>query len=242
VAHSNLRLAAGVGVTAAFFLVGAPATMAIADPGGSGHGNRSDDRDWGISAGGPNRGGGGDDRYSDNDNRGSDYNANPPTFNAPQTRVGSGRTDTDSTARAPETAGDFSTQAPAAADTPAGPPIGEASGPENVGAPTSRSSRPRVRFGNGRPPIVRHRTGEPPAIGAPEIAPPPPVEVTAPALPPANRFHMPRILPQLEVAPATDWTDPLFGLAGLLLIPAAGAALGYRQAKAAQASEVLTRP
>jgi hypothetical protein len=234
VAHSKVRLAAGVGVTAAFLLVGAPATMAIADPGGSGHGNRSDDRDWGNVDGGPNRGGGGDDRHSD-------YNANPPTFNAPQTRVGSGRTDTDSsTARAPEMAGDFSTQGPATADTPAGPPIGEAPGSENVG--TSRSSRPRMRFGNGRPPIVRDRTGEPPDIGAPEIAPPPPpVEVTAPALPPANRFHMPRIVP-LEVAPATDWTDPLFGLAGLLLIPAAGAALGYRQAKAAQASEVLTRP
>jgi hypothetical protein len=38
-----------------------------------------------------------------------------------------------------------------------------------------------------------------------------------------------------------DWTDPLWGLAGLLLIPAAGAMLGYRQARAAHAVESLRR-
>jgi len=34
----------------------------------------------------------------------------------------------------------------------------------------------------------------------------------------------------------------MWGLAGLLLIPAAGAALGYRQARAAHAAERLRRP
>jgi hypothetical protein len=38
-----------------------------------------------------------------------------------------------------------------------------------------------------------------------------------------------------------DWSDPLWGLAGLLLIPAAGAMLGYRQARAAHAVERLRR-
>ena len=39
--------------------------------------------------------------------------------------------------------------------------------------------------------------------------------------------------------PAADWSDPLWGVAGLLLIPAAGATLGYRQARAAQAVDRL---
>jgi hypothetical protein len=50
---------------------------------------------------------------------------------------------------------------------------------------------------------------------------------------------MPR---QLGVAPASKLTDPLWGIAGLLLIPAAGAVLGYRQARAAQGAEKLRRP
>jgi hypothetical protein len=47
---------------------------------------------------------------------------------------------------------------------------------------------------------------------------------------------------QIEVASAAGWSEPLFGLAGLLLIPAAGAALGYRQARAAQQAEKLHSP
>jgi hypothetical protein len=45
----------------------------------------------------------------------------------------------------------------------------------------------------------------------------------------------------LGVAAATDWSNPLWGLAGLLLIPAVAAALGYRQARAAQAAVRLRR-
>jgi hypothetical protein len=48
------------------------------------------------------------------------------------------------------------------------------------------------------------------------------------------RIGAPTAAPQhVAVAPA-GWADPLFGLTGLLLIPIAGAALGYRQARAAQ--------
>jgi hypothetical protein len=49
------------------------------------------------------------------------------------------------------------------------------------------------------------------------------------------------IAKQLGVAPATDWSNPLWGIAGLLLIPAAGAVLGYRQARATQAMDRLRR-
>jgi hypothetical protein len=43
------------------------------------------------------------------------------------------------------------------------------------------------------------------------------------------------------VAPAAELADPLWGVAGLLLIPAAGAILGYRQARATQAAAKLGR-
>lgn len=52
-----------------------------------------------------------------------------------------------------------------------------------------------------------------------------------------HRFHAPPAMPRpLPVAPTADWNS-LWGIAGLLLIPAAGAALGYRQARAAQTAE-----
>ena len=43
------------------------------------------------------------------------------------------------------------------------------------------------------------------------------------------------------VAPTAGVADPLWGVAGLLLIPAAGAILGYRQARAAQPRAELGR-
>jgi hypothetical protein len=51
----------------------------------------------------------------------------------------------------------------------------------------------------------------------------------------------PDVATELGVAPAADLSEPLWGLAGLLLIPAAGAALGFRQARATQAAERLSR-
>ena len=46
---------------------------------------------------------------------------------------------------------------------------------------------------------------------------------------------------QRGLTPEADWSDPLWGLTGLLLIPAAGAILGYRQARAAHAADRLRR-
>jgi hypothetical protein len=59
--------------------------------------------------------------------------------------------------------------------------------------------------------------------------------------PSANRTPRPPVIRQLIVAPAAELTDPLWGAAGLLLIPAAGAVLGYRQARAAEAVAKLGR-
>jgi hypothetical protein len=51
----------------------------------------------------------------------------------------------------------------------------------------------------------------------------------------------PVLTQQLGVSEEVDWSDPLWGLTGLLLIPAAGAILGYRQARAAHAADRLRR-
>ncbi len=219
-ARSNLCLAAGGGVVAAFLLVGGPgAAAAIADPGGShsGHGDHSDYRDGGYGHGGSKQG--------DDDRNGGDDNGQRP-----QTRVGSGGSGTQ---------GDLTSEGPVsempAADRP---------GSDRPGAPTAKPDRPRVTFGNGRSPIVQR--AEPPRVRDPiEVAPeppPPPVVDTGPA-PTIDYVRPPRIVvPQFDVAPSAAITDPLFGLAGMLLIPAAGAFVGYRQAKASQAVDVLRRP
>ena len=72
------------------------------------------------------------------------------------------------------------------------------------------------------------------------------IEVTIaplpPPLPPVERIHPPRlVVDELGPGEIDTTTDPLFGLAGLLLIPAVGAALGYRQARAAQSLRESTR-
>ena len=73
------------------------------------------------------------------------------------------------------------------------------------------------------------------------------IEVTIaplpPPLPPVERIQPPRlVVGEMGTAKIDTTTDPLVGLAGLLLIPAVGAALGYRQARAAQSLRESTRP
>ena len=77
--------------------------VAIADPGHSGRGDRDNsDRNWGGSRGGSNRGGddrgdrrgnGGENRKSDDGFRGDDDGPSFGNNDAPQSRVGSGRTE-----------------------------------------------------------------------------------------------------------------------------------------------------
>jgi hypothetical protein len=107
--------------------------------------------------------------------------------------------------------------------------------------PSGSFKPPKVTFGDGRTPDVQGNEPPRPRYAAPEPAPPPPPPV-APAPSWANRIYLPPVVPQqLGVTQAADLTDPLWGIAGLLLIPAAGAILGYRQARAAQAVAELGR-
>jgi hypothetical protein len=235
VARSHPRLAAAVGLVATFLLLGGPGVgAATADPehgGGSGRGGNSD-WDWGDSRRGS--GGGSDDRDGGSGNRRGGDGANGrgndslrPSSEAPQTRVGSGRGETE--------------DAPSSSSDPS-----ERSGSDHPGAPSAKFDPPKVTVGNGRTPGVQDREREPRwRVSAPEPAPapPPPPPPPAPAPEPSwvDRISPPSMPKQLGVAPASNVTDPLWGIAGLLLIPVAGAVLGYRQARASQAAAELGR-
>ena len=123
-------------------------------------------------------------------------------------------------------------------------------GPETPGAPGAGSSSPRVTVGNGRSPSIQSVDPAPswqapafqPALtSAPPPPPPPPLPAAAPPSPSwVERFSTrPGFTQQLGGASASEWSGVLWGIAGLLLIPAGGAALGYRQARAAHAAERL---
>jgi hypothetical protein len=155
---------------------------------------------------------------------------------------------------APE--GQMAMRSAAVAEAPAGDNLAVAvpgaGGSGYSGRPVSAFQAPRVTMGNGRTPGTH--VAQPPqtpeaelsydALGAPQGIP------AAPAFPTAieiNISPLPPPLPTAErIGPAdlvveefgygtTDTvTDPLAGVAGLFLIPAIGAVLGYRQARAAQ--------
>lgn len=114
--------------------------------------------------------------------------------------------------------------------------------------PADTFQPPRVTVGNGREPGLQ--SGDPaprqqapaplPAVVPLAPAPPSPPPAPPPAPPWLQRLSAPPPMP-LPGAPTADWTG-LWGIAGLLLIPAAGAALGYRQARAAQMADRIHRP
>jgi hypothetical protein len=212
VAPANLRVAAGIGIVAAFLLAAGPsAAVAMADPGGS-HSGHSDKHDRSDSRDGS-------DWSDDNITSGNRGSQKSSAADSPKTRVGSGRESGTSGARP---SSDYSPD------------------------PTGAFKPPKVTFGDGRTPGVQDTDPEPRwRGGAPEPAPPPPPPATevvdiSPA-PRADRSPRPPVIRQLIVAPAAELTDPMWGVAGLLLIPAAGAILGYRQARAAHAVAKLGR-
>lgn len=241
VARSNPGLVVVAGVISTFLLVGGPGVAAaIAEPGQSGRSDRdnSSDRTWGDSRGGSKsgdgdrRGTGGDNRTSGDGFRGDDDGPSFANGNGPQTRVGSGRTDIQGAAP-----GD-------------GSGSNDRSGSDHPGAQTGQFEPPRVTVGNGRSPGVqdddrepRFRVSVPEPAPAPPPPPPPPPPPAAPAPSWEYRISLrPAVPKQLGVAPTAGSTEPLWGIAGLLLMPAAGAVLGYRQARAAQAVARLRLP
>ncbi len=215
--QTNLRLAAGVGVVAACLLVGGPSVaVAIADPGGGNSGHADNRKGSDKDSRGGSRGG--SDVSDANDNSGSRSATSSGSEGRPSTRVGSGR---DSGTSDQRPSSDYSPDPP-------------------------QFKKPKVTFGDGRTPGVRAPDTEPRwRGGAPEPAPPPPPPevITVPLNPPAVSpvRDTPGVVQQLVVAPASGVGDPLWGVAGLLLIPAAGAILGVRQARASQAAAELGR-
>jgi hypothetical protein len=215
VPQANLRLAAGVGVVAACLLVGGPsAAVAIADPGGGHSGRSGDSKRWYGEGRGGSRGG---SDSSDDNNSGSRRGANSDSDGRPSIRVGSGR---DSGTSDQRPSSDYSPDPP-------------------------QFKKPKVTFGDGRTPGIQDRDPEPRwRWSAPEPAPPPPPQViTVPLNPPTVSpvREQPGVVQRLVVAPTSGVGDPLWGFAGLLLIPAAGAILGYRQARATHAAAELGR-
>jgi hypothetical protein len=120
------------------------------------------------------------------------------------------------------------------------------------GQPVSAFQAPRVTIGNGRTPGAH--VAQPPkalesvltydALQAPQVVPAAPAVPTAieiniapfpPPSPPVERIRRADLAAEEFGYGTTDTvTDPLAGIAGLFLIPAIGAVLGYRQARAAQ--------
>jgi hypothetical protein len=124
---------------------------------------------------------------------------------------------------------------------------GGGSGAAAVTAPGgSPLTPPPVTIGNGRSPgILTGRPDNAPSrTGAPDVAAPP-VTPPAPQLPPATQLDVPPV--QRTVATLWAAAAPsrpggvLFGLAGLIFAPIAGAFLGYRQARASRAAAQLVR-
>ena len=247
-ARPSSRFAACAGVAVAVLLIGAPgAAVGVADPGDSGaHSNRADGgnqsergRNTGAnqSERGGNAGGG----------RAADQKPNAGN-KSPSTTVGSSRSETasGSTSVAPvaPVAPVAEPSAPQGSTTvdgsgSAGLPADPAATPEAPPAP------PFVRFGDGRSPQPAQPVDPPRQSGAPAVAPVQAPSSAVVATPPGpswvHRHLSPSALLQLDGGRSSPMTDPLLGLAGLVLLPAAGAVLGYRQAKAAQAARALDR-
>lgn len=141
-------------------------------------------------------------------------------------------------------------EAPATIAVTGGPVASGGSGVAS--APAAAFEPPQVTIGNGRAPESRGPQSENrwPSTALAPAGPvpaqpvlPPPLVPAPPAPAPLDRVGTPpAVVGQFVVAPGAGTNDPLWGLAGLLLIPVAGAALGYRQARAAQAAERIGRP
>jgi hypothetical protein len=103
-----------------------------------------------------------------------------------------------------------------------------------------------VTVGNGRSPaILSGRPERAPRLGAAPNVPPAVIQPATTQLPPTDRLDVApteRIVASLWAAAAPGRPGGLlFGLAGLVLAPIAGAWLGYRQARASRAAAQLIR-
>jgi hypothetical protein len=256
VAHSTVRFAAGAGVVAASLLIVGPnPAQAVADKHGPGWQFDNDSRK-NVSSG---KGGNAQRPVSNwpNDVIGGFVIAGQdakPDLDPPLMNLGTGGGDLQDVAVVNSLAPQAQTamRSAAVAEAPAGDNVTVAapqSGGGYSGRPATSFQAPRVTIGNGRTPgtHVRHPGTGPEAtllrdtLVSPAAVPPMPtaIEITIPPLPPplppVERIRAADLVPAEFGTSTTDTlTDPLAGLAGLILIPAIGAVLGYRQARAAQ--------
>ena len=257
-AHSTVRFAAGASVVAAsLMIVGPNPAQAVADKHGSGPYSNTDSRKNGSGG----QGGNAKRPVSNwvNDALGGfgladKANSQTPDIEPPPINLGSDSAElfVVQSADAPVALRSAAVaEAPARDNVPAAAPR---SGGGYSGQPVTSFQAPRVTIGNGRTPGT-HVPGPGPApeavlvqdsLVAPAAVPPAPAVPTAieinipplpPPLPPVERIRPAELVTgQLGTSTTDNVTDPLAGLAGLILIPAIGAVLGYRQARAAQSS------
>jgi hypothetical protein len=229
VAQSTIRFAAGVSVVAASLLVAGPnPAQAVADKHGSGSHNTVNDRDGGAIS---------------RSTIGKIGNAASGTLGGDNDRPLSIQSNDSpvalrSAAVASQPAGINAAGAVAAARA----------GGSDYSAPFAGALRsPRVVFGNGRSPgdpvpgmreVLQDDSLQAGDVAESAPAVPEAVEIDVPPLPPPSppteHIKAAVVVGELGIGTIDTSTDPLAGVAGLILIPAVGAVLGYRQARAAQ--------
>ncbi len=233
VAQSTIRFAAGAGVVAASLLIVGPnPAHAVADKHGSGTHSKHE--------------------------AGNDRPNTKPSTAPPAMDLGTGGSDLEDLAAtesiAPE--GPIALRSAAVAEEPTG--VNAAGAVPRAGSgysfPPGASFRyPRVVIGNGRSPgphdasgsardVLRDEAQVPDAVPAVPEA----IEINIvplpPPLPPVERIRPSGLVAgEFGTAKIDTTTDPLAGVAGLILIPAVGALLGFRQARAAQSLRESTR-
>jgi hypothetical protein len=257
VAHSTVRFAAGAGVVAASLLILGPnPAQAVADKHGPGSHVGNDSRK-NVSSG---KGGSAQRPVSNwvKDAIGGFGIAGQdakPDLDPPLMNLGTGGGGLEDVAVVDSVAPQAQTamRSAAVADSPAGDNVTAAAAPQSgggySGSPATSFQAPRVTIGNGRTPgtNVLHPDPGPEAtllrdtLVSPAAVPPVPAAIEInipplpPPLPPVERIRPADLVSgQFGTSTIDTVTDPLAGLAGLILIPAIGAVLGYRQARAAQ--------
>ena len=247
-AQSTIRFAAGAGVVAASLLIVGPhPAQALADKHGSGSHSKNDGRKNGSHSRGNRPKPNVPDLVNGVLNIGGAAKDPIPDLEPPVMDLGTGGSDLEDLAVVQSIAPEGPTALRSAAVVEEPPSVNASgavprSGSDHIRASAVPVRSPRVVVGNGRSPGLQAAEPEPGPENpvTPEVVPavPAAIEVTIaplPPLPPVERIRPPQLVVGETGPPEIDtMTDPLFGLAGLILIPAVGAALGYRQARAAQ--------
>jgi hypothetical protein len=245
VAYSTVRFAAGAGVLAASLLIAGPnPAHAVADKHGSGAHAKNDSRKNG--SGGPL----GDVQPGVANPVEADLT--PPSMNL---SVGGSDLEDPAVVTGVGTESLTALRSAAVVEQPAGDNVSAAApraGSGYSGRPLATLRAPKVVVGNGRTPGTHAPMPDPAAeaVLTDDAMVSPAAIPAAPGVPAAIEINFPPLPPPMppveRIRPAhltvgeygtgtTDTVaDPLAGVAGLILIPAIGAVLGHRQARAAQ--------